>query len=98
MSRFEKAAVDFVTKLVPPNSSRYSYSIDEDLSAGSDDPSKRSFRVTFAKPSKSVPVAPACAHITVKVNFENNKYCIKVKKEPGSREAMSREVAFLIAS
>ena len=51
-SRFQRVAEDFVNNQLLSGGSSYSHSIDEDLSAGSDDPSKRSFKVTFSKPSK----------------------------------------------
>jgi len=50
--------------------------------------------VIFAKPSKSVPVSPAIAHIKVFVNFENTKYVVKGYTVEGKKQLYGIDFPF----
>ncbi|GMI46723.1 hypothetical protein TrCOL_g1669 [Triparma columacea] len=92
MARFLAAAESFVKDLLR-NGTSYETSIAEDIGPG-DDPSKRVFKVIFAKPSKTVPVPPASAHIKVIVHFENTKYVVKGFTVEGKKQVFGTDFPF----
>ncbi|GMH46471.1 hypothetical protein TrRE_jg8704 [Triparma retinervis] len=92
MARFLAAAESFVKELLRYGTA-YETSITEDIGSG-DDPSKRVYKVIFAKPSKKVPVPPASAHIKVLVNFENTKYVVKGFIVEGKKQVFSTDFPF----
>ena len=95
MSRFEKVVSDWVSSTLLPSHIQcsYAHSIDEDVN-GSSDPSRRLFKVTFCKPSKSTPVPSASAHLKVFVNFENNNYLLKGYTVEGKKQLLPPSFPF----
>jgi hypothetical protein len=51
-------------------------------------------QVIFAKPSKTVPVPPASAHIKVIVHFENTKYVAKGFTVEGKKQVFGTDFPF----
>eukprot|EP00520_Triparma_pacifica_P003363 CAMPEP_0118670142 /NCGR_PEP_ID=MMETSP0785-20121206/21287_1 /TAXON_ID=91992 /ORGANISM="Bolidomonas pacifica, Strain CCMP 1866" /LENGTH=111 /DNA_ID=CAMNT_0006564893 /DNA_START=112 /DNA_END=444 /DNA_ORIENTATION=+ len=92
MARFQAAAESFVERLLR-NGTTYDTSLTEDLGSG-DDPSKRVFKVIFAKPSKMVPVPPATAYIRIFVHFESTKYKVNGYTLEGKKQVFSIDFPF----
>ena len=90
MSRFQKVCEAWVSDTLLAKGTSYKTSVSEDIGSG-DDPSKRVFKVVFAKPQKAVPVPPAVAHVKVRVNFESNAYVIKGYQVEGRKQLFGED-------